>query len=57
MEDNRAILEYRRTLRLRVAEYEREMLIGYRLAREVNSLWAKPVGLKPRQFPRASRLA
>ncbi len=35
MGDNRAILEYRRILRLRVAEYEREMLIGYRLAREV----------------------
>jgi hypothetical protein len=35
MGGNRAILEYRRTLRLRVAEYERDMLIGYRLAREV----------------------
>jgi len=46
MGDNRAILEYRRTLRLRVAEYEREMLIGYRLAREVADCGLVQAGLR-----------
>lgn len=35
MGDDRAILQYRRMLRLRLSEYEREMMTGYRLAREV----------------------
>ena len=46
MEDNRAILEYRRVLRLRVAEYERDMLIGYRLAREVADCGLVQAGLR-----------
>lgn len=46
MGDNRAILEYRRTLRLRVAEYEREMLNGYRLAREVADCGLVQAGLR-----------
>jgi len=45
MGDNRAILEYRRTLRLRVAEYERDMLTGYRLAREVAECGLVQAGL------------
>ncbi len=45
MADNRAILEYRRTLRLRVAEYERDMLTGYRLAREVAECGLVQAGL------------
>jgi hypothetical protein len=45
MGDNRAILEYRRTLRLRVAEYERDMLTGYRLAREVSECGLAQAGL------------
>ncbi len=46
MRDNRAILEYRRTVRLRVAEYEREILIGYRLAREVANCGLVQAGLR-----------
>lgn len=46
MEDNRAILEYRRILRVRVAEYEREMLIGYGLAREVADCGLVQAGLR-----------
>src|SRR5258708_28979151 len=46
MGDNRAILEYRRTLRLRLAEYEREMLIGYRLAREIADCGLVQAGLR-----------
>ncbi len=43
MEENRAILEYRRTLRLRVAEYEREMLIAIALrVRSQTVDWSKP---------------
>ncbi len=44
--DDRAILEYRRTLRLRLAEFEREMLTGYRLAREVADCGLAQAGLK-----------
>jgi hypothetical protein len=33
--DDRAILQYRRMLRQSFAEYERELLVGYRLAREM----------------------
>ena len=35
MGDDSAILQYRRMLRLRLSEYEREMMTGYRLAREI----------------------
>ena len=46
MGENRAILEYRRTLRFRVAEYEPEILIGYRLAREVADCGLFQAGLR-----------
>ncbi len=35
MEYNSAILQYRRMLRYRLAEYENDLLTGYRLAREI----------------------
>ena len=46
MRDDRAILQYRRMLRLRLAEYEREMMTGYRLAREVMDCGLAQAGLR-----------
>lgn len=44
--DDKAILQYRRMLRLRVAEYEREMMTGYRLAREVTDCGLAQAGVR-----------
>src|SRR5260370_24528048 len=42
---NRAILEYRRTLRLRLAEYERDMLTGHSLAPQDAECCLVPAGV------------
>lgn len=44
--DDRAILQYRRMLRLRLSEYEREMMTGYRLAREITDCGLAQAGVR-----------
>ncbi len=44
--EDRAILQYRRMLRLRLAEFERDMMAGYRLAREVADCGLAQAGVK-----------
>lgn len=46
MGDDRAILQYRRMLRLRLSEYEREMMTGYRLAREIADCGLAQAGVR-----------
>lgn len=46
MGDDRAMLQYRRMLRLRLSEYEREMMTGYRLAREIADCGLAQAGVR-----------
>ncbi len=46
MGDDSAILQYRRILRQRLAEYERELLNGYRLAREISDCGLAQAGVR-----------
>ena len=44
--DDRAILQYRRMLRQRLAEYEKDLLGGYRLAREIAECGLAQAGVR-----------